>query len=262
MAEITIRDERIFYVCGAGTDVPRPSILLLHGAGQSSATWKYQAGPLTELGVYNIVIPDLPGHGSSGGGGRRTVAGYADFVEEFVSELNLKDLIIVGHSMGGAVAMLYALRRPGDVMACVLAGSGARLRVAPESLDAAKNSYGAFCETASRRMIAESSPQQVRDEFKAGMLGTDPDVCYNDLLACDEFDVMEEVSRISTPTLIISATEDILTPVKYGEYLNSKMQNSVFHAISSSGHFMMQEKPGLFNLILLDFLNELPPFRT
>jgi pimeloyl-ACP methyl ester carboxylesterase len=77
---------------------------------------------------------------------------------------------------------------------------------------------------------------------------------HQDFIACDEFDLTNEVEKIKVPTLIISATEDILTPVKYGQYLHSKIQGSKFHVIKDAGHFMMQEKPDEFNTILLQFL--------
>lgn len=255
MAEITISDERIYYIKGESFDTENPTILMLHGAGQSSCTWKYQLDQLSALNSHNLIIPDLPGHGSSEGGGRRTVEEYADFIAEFIERLNLKNLIFAGHSMGAAIAMLYTLRRPENVTACVLAGAGAKLKVAPKSLELAKNSYKLFCEAASERMIAEGSAQKVKDDFRAGMLSIRHEVCYNDLLACDEFDIMEEVSQITVPTLILSATDDILTPVKYGEYLHSVITKSEFHIIPGSGHFMMQEQYEQFNRILSEFLD-------
>jgi pimeloyl-ACP methyl ester carboxylesterase len=76
-------------------------------------------------------------------------------------------------------------------------------------------------------------------------------------MACDEFDIMNELGEIKVPTLIISGEEDILTPVKYGEYLSQKISNSKLHVINGAGHFMMQEKPDEFNRVLLEFLNSL-----
>jgi len=65
---------------------------------------------------------------------------------------------------------------------------------------------------------------------------------------------MNEVEKIKVPTLIISATEDILTPVRYGEYLHNRIEGSKFHVIKDVGHFMMQEKADEFNRVLLEFL--------
>ena len=61
--------------------------------------------------------------------------------------------------MGGGIAMLYALEHPRDVTACILVGTGARLRVAGQTLQAAKNNYELFCDAAPGRAFPVSSPQ-------------------------------------------------------------------------------------------------------
>ena len=254
MPEITISGNRINYIEGGTTDPVRPTVLMIHGAGQRVATWKYQLELLKNHPKFNLIIPDLPGHGGSEGEGLRNIAGYKRFIEEFTDALGLNDLIPVGHSMGGGLAMVYALEHPEKVKACVLAGTGARLRVAGETLKAVKNNYQVFCDVAPSRMIAPCSPEEVRKEFREGLLDTSPDVCYWDLVACDEFDMMDKVHEIKAPSCIISGSLDILTPPKYGEHLKNSIRNSSWHLINDAGHFMMQEKPLEFNRILSGFL--------
>ncbi len=198
---------------------------------------------------------DLPGRGGSGGRGLRAVADYKDFLLEFIESLELENIILVGHSMGGGVAMLVAIERPEIVKACVLVATGASLKVAEQTLDTVKNDYTAFCEISPDRMFAEDSAKELKQEFKEGLLDTGSEVCYWDLIACNEFNIMKDVEKISAPTLIISADEDILTPVKYGEYLHQKIYGSEFNEIKGSGHFIIQEKAHEFNSILEGFLN-------
>jgi pimeloyl-ACP methyl ester carboxylesterase len=195
----------------------------------------------------------------SEGSGFKDIAGYKGFIEEFADALCFNDLILVGHSMGGGVAMVFALDHPEKVRACVLAGAGARLRVAGETLKAVKNNYQAFCDAAPARMIAPDSPEEIRKEFREGLLNTSPHVCYWDLVACDEFDIMERVHEIKTPACIISGEFDILTPPKYGEHLKNSIRDSFYHLIHDAGHFMMQEKPEEFNRILRGFLISVEP---
>jgi pimeloyl-ACP methyl ester carboxylesterase len=159
--------------------------------------------------------------------------------------------------MGGAVAMLYALDNPENVRALGLVGTGARMRVSPETLKTVKSDYKLFCDVSPGRMIAESSPDEVRREFRQGLLQTSPEVCYWDLVACDEFDIMDRVHEIKAPAFIVSAELDLLTPPKYGEYLNSSISGSIYHLINGSGHFMMLEKPLEFNEILSRFLTNI-----
>jgi pimeloyl-ACP methyl ester carboxylesterase len=230
---------------------------MIHGAGQSSATWEYQVDILRSHPGFNLLIIDLPGHGKSEGNGYRSITEYTDFVKSFTDILGLEKLILVGHSMGGGIAQVFAVDYPKSVLACVLVATGARLRVAKETLLAVKNNYDIFCEVAPTRAFAASSPEELKTRFREGLRRTSQEVSYWDLMACDEFDIMNELGEIRVPTLIISGKEDILTPVKYGEYLSQKIPHSRLHVISGAGHFMMQEKPDDFNRVLLEFLNSL-----
>jgi pimeloyl-ACP methyl ester carboxylesterase len=254
MPEIIINGDRIHYIRGSRIDTARTTILMIHGAGQRIATWRYQFEAFNDHPTYNIIAPDLPGHGISEGSGFKDIAVYKGFIKEFSEALGVNDLVLMGHSMGGGVAMLFALDHPERVRACILPGTGARLRVSGESLKAVKNDYRAFCELSPGRMLGPGASEELRDEFKADLLDTSPDVCYWDLVACDEFDIMVRVHEIKAPACIISGEFDILTPPKYGEYLEKSMDGSSYHLIKGAGHFMMLEKPEEFNDIFAAFL--------
>lgn len=257
MAEISVRGFKINYIAGESFEKSRPTILMIHGAGQSSLTWEYQVDVLKNRPGANLIIPDLPGHGKSEGSGCKTIEEYTEFIKDLAHTLGLDRLILVGHSMGGGIAQVFTIDYPEMVDACVLVGTGAKLRVAKETLESVKSNYETFCRVAPTRSFTHSSPEELKRKFIEGLLKTPQSISYRDLLICDEFDIMKEVEKIRVPTLIISATEDILTPVKYGEYLNLKIRNSKLHVIRGAGHFMMQESPDEFNRILIEFLDSI-----
>ncbi|MER3445865.1 MAG: hypothetical protein C4291_03075 [Candidatus Dadabacteria bacterium] len=257
MPKVSVRGIKINYIAGENLEKSRPTLLMIHGAGQSSLTWEYQIDVLKDhLGV-NLIIPDLPGHGRSEGRGCKTIREYTEFIKDFVDTLGLERLIPVGHSMGGGIAQVFTLDYPKMVYACILVGTGARLRVAKETLETVKSDYETFCMMAPTRSFSPSSPEELKRRFIEGLLKTPQTTSQWDLLACDEFDIMNEVEGIKSPTLIISADEDILTPVKYGEYLNLKIRDSRLLVIKNAGHFMMQERPDEFNRILIEFLDSI-----
>jgi pimeloyl-ACP methyl ester carboxylesterase len=257
MAEISVRGFKINYIAGESFEKSRPTILMIHGAGQSSLTWEYQVDVLKNRPGANLIIPDLPGHGKSEGSGCKTIEEYTEFIKDLAHTLGLDRLILVGHSMGGGIAQVFTIDYPEMVDACVLVGTGAKLRVAKETLESVKSNYETFCRVAPTRSFTHSSPEELKRKFIEGLLKTPQSISHRDLLICDEFDIMKEVEKIRVPTLIISATEDILTPVKYGEYLNLKIRNSKLHVIRGAGHFMMQESPDEFNRILIEFLDSI-----
>ena len=254
MSEVLVKGLKINYIAGEGLEKSRPSILMIHGAGQSGLTWEYQADELKKHSKFNLFILDLPGHGRSEGNGLSSIKEYSGFIKDFTNTLALEKLVLVGHSMGGGIAQVFTVNYPDTVYACVLAGTGSRLRVAKETLKVVKNNYDAYCKIAPTRAFASSSPEGLKRRFVEGILRTPQSVVHLDFIACDEFDIMNEVEKIKVPTLIISATEDILTPVRYGEYLHNRIEGSKFHIIKDSGHFMMQEKADEFNRVLLEFL--------
>jgi len=257
MPKVSVHGVKINYIEGESFRKERPTILMIHGAGQSTLTWKYQEDPLKDHTRFNLVTLDLPGHGYSEGSGYRRVKDYTEFIKNFVDALGLEKLILVGHSMGGAISQCFTLNHSDRVFACVLVGTGARLRVAKETLEGVQGDYRAFCEIAPTRSFAESSPMELKRKFIEELLKAPQEVVYWDLMACDVFDIMDRAKEIKVPTLVISATEDVLIPVKYGQYLHEKIQGSRFHIIENAGHFMMQEKPEEFNRVLVEFLDSL-----
>jgi len=257
MSTIQINENEIYYISSDEIDNSKPTLLLLHGAGQSHLTWKYQVESLSSLNDFNFLIPDLTGHGKSKGEGLKSVSEYTEFAKKLIDELGLKEVIFVGHSMGGAIAQVLTLDHPEYLKAIILVCTGAWMRVARETLLAVKNNYETFCDILSTRSFTEKTPEILKTKFKEGLLNTDQNVVYNDLIACNNFDISDKVSEINIPTLIIAGKEDILTPVKYSEYLNHQIYDSELTFIEGSGHFVMQEKQEEFNEIILNFIKEL-----
>ena len=249
-----MQNSKIHYLRGDNFNKDHPTILMIHGAGQTSKTWEYQFEILRGQPKFNMIIVDLPGHGSSLGPGCRSINEYKNFLKNFCDELDLKNLILVGHSMGGGIAQVYAVDYPESVNSLILVATGARLRVAKETLNLVKNDYDKFCEIAPSRALASSSSDELKEEFRNGLLNTTPEVVYHDFIACDEFDTVDELEEIRVPTLIVSGDQDILTPVKYGEHLHETIKNSSLYIIKDAGHFVMKEKPDEFNKVLMNFL--------
>lgn len=110
-----------------------PRLGLLHGAGGAADLWRRQLDGLGD--VTRVVAPDLPGHGPLGGRGKPSVAGYAEWLEGFLAVLDAGPVVVVGHSMGGAVALTHALARREPLAGLVLVSTGAQLRVLARIVD-------------------------------------------------------------------------------------------------------------------------------
>jgi len=156
--------------------------------------------------------------------------------------------------------MTYALRYPQELKGIIVIGSGARLRVHPEFL--------APCEEAIKgdgrkwyKLVEEMyrlTPADYKREIMEKQKAIGPAVMLNDFLCCEKFDVMDRVHEIKLPALIICGESDIMTPVKYANYLGARIANSRVVIVPRAGHFVLAEKPGVVNKAIEDFLREIP----
>jgi len=226
------------------------TLLFVHGAGGNHEIWENQIKYFS-----NAIAIDLPGHDS--GEGRRTIEEYVEDVKRFCDQKSLKNFVMVGHSMGGAITQKFALTYPEYLRAIVLVSTGARLRVAPIIFEEIKRDYNNFLELMKEYAFSNKTPMEVRNKVAELMRKVKPQVIYGDFEACDKFDVMGSLNRISLPTLIICGKDDLLTPVEYSEYLKANIRNSELKVIADAGHMVMLEKPEEFNKILMEFLSSI-----
>ena len=226
-------------------------LVFIHGAGCSSLSFYYQLRHFR-----NSKAIDLPGHPAGTACG--DVDGYVEWVRGFIAARRYKDVVLCGHSMGGAIALQYALRYPDELKGMILMGTGARLRVDPNYLkrcqdpgednkpwlDGHKQYYSAV----------ESDIYQVLVQ-RAEEVG--PGVELNDLLACDRFDVMGSLGQIKLPTYVMCGSEDVMTPVKYSDYLAENIENATEDVIEGGSHFFQLEKYSRVNGGIEGFLSTL-----
>ena len=234
--------ERIFYALHRPRETPAkvPALVCVHGAGGSHLNWPSEVRRLPGAAVYAL---DLPGHGRSTGSGRQTISEYVTVLISFLDTLNLRNVVIVGHSMGGAVALEMALSHPERVRGLVLIGTGARLRVVPailqgilEDLEGVVGLIGDFA-------YGPDVPEELKRLGQQVMLDTSPEVMHGDFLACDAFDIMARLGEIRAPTLAITGTADQLTPVKYASFLAHNIRDAQLALVANAGHMVMLERP-------------------
>lgn len=224
------------------------ALVFIHGSGATKHTWKHQMQ--ISLSCYTKIAIDLNGHGESEGNGYSSIKDYVEFIKSFVENLGLKNLVLCGHSMGGAIVQLFSLEYPSLIDAIIIAGSGAKLKVHQDILEGTLKGFNlnkqwAYCEYTKKELI---------DEAESDFYKTDKIVRYNDFLACNNFDIMQKVSQIQKPTLVIVGSCDKLTPIKYAQYLKDNIEKSKLAIIQNAGHMCMWEQSVDFNQTICSFL--------
>ena len=211
-------------------------LVFLHGAGNSSLSFYYQLRHFR-----NSKAIELPGHPT--GRACTTIDGYLEWVRGFNAARRYKDVVLCGHSMGGAIALLYALRYPEELKGIILIGTGARLRVHPDSLQrAAEPGEGNARWLEGQKEYFKGVEQDIYQVLVRRAIEVGPEVELNDLRACDQFDVMDQVQDIRLPTQVVCGSEDIMTPVKYSDYLAHEIKHAREQVIPGGSHFVQLEK--------------------
>ena len=235
-------------------DEDAPVIIFVHGSGGSSATWFMQLKGLSN--DFHIVAIELNGHGNSPDrADENTMESYLTDIDGIITQYEKP--VLAGHSMGGALSQLYALRHPEKISGIILIGTGAKLRVFPLIFDMLENNFEGYVEAVGSYMFCEETSTELIEASKNEIRKCKPGIINRDFAACNNFDIMEMISDISLPALILVGEQDLMTPVKYSNYLHEKLPNSTLHVIENAGHSVMLEQPGQFNAHVKEWMNAL-----
>lgn len=232
----------IYYFFHPSENRSKPPVILIHGAGGSHLFWPPE---IRRLPGPRVFVPDLPGHGKSEGIGQQSIAGYTKNIVAFMDAIGISKAVVVGHSMGGAIALDLTLNHPERVMGLGLVGSGARLRVAPAFLENAGNAstIPQVAEALKEFAYSPHTDPKLKDQASKRLIETRPAVLHGDFLACDVFDVRERLSEIRVPTLILVGSDDQMTPVSFSQYMADRIPDSQLQVIDAAGHMVMLERP-------------------
>ncbi len=253
MPFLEIEGRRTYFREEAGRPGMRP-VILIHGAGGSSNIWLRQIQALEEN--FRVLAIDLPGHGYSEGNGEETIEDYVRFVSAWLEALGLRQVFLVGHSMGGAIALGLALSSPEKIVKMALAGSGARLRVPAEVFAALNTDFEEAIRIICRYAYSPHFPTYLLSLGEAEMGKARPEMFLKDLVACNAFDMRPQLSELRVPSLILCGREDRFTPLELSLFLRDNLPNSQLEVIEGAGHMAMIESTSDFNKALARFLNE------
>lgn len=207
--------------------------------------------------THKVVIPilplyDLPLEES-------TVGGFVDYVERFVAWKKYDKVIVMGNSLGGHIALIYALRNPEKIKGVVLTGSSGLFESAMGDSYPKRGDYEYIKKKAeltfhnpafATKELVDELFDIVNDRNKVLRVLTTAKSAIRQNLA-------EEVAKISAPTLLVWGNNDTITPPFVGEEFHKLIPNSKLLFIDECGHAPMMEQPEEFNRYLSEFLDEI-----
>lgn len=230
------------------------TLVCLHGSGGNAGTF----APLLErlAADHSPLAFDQPGHARSGGlDSLGSVERMAAFTRALVEKLALRQPVLLGHSLGGAVALEYALTWPEGLRGLVLVGSGARF---PDLPDDFLDEIRRVCEGRARRRFDRSaySPATPDELVQRGWMEdakTDPRVVHGDLLAVRAWDAEARLPALATPTLVVVG-EDEYPPLRAAAERFPAERTVV---VPRAGHMAHFEQPDAVAEAVRAFLAEL-----
>ena len=227
--------------------------IFIHGAGGTGAAWHYQVRRFADADAVT-----LPGHPD--GEPCDSIEGYARWLRDYIAGKNYGPSVLAGQSMGGGIALSYALSYPGDTAGLVLIGTGARLRVLPAFLDALSANAGKPPSAMKDILMSfyGDVDRPVREMVWERQSAVPVSVHLNDFKCCDRFDMLDAVAGIRVPTLIVCGEKDAMTPPKYSRYLADAIPGSRLAIIAGAGHMCFLEKPDEVNEEIDRFMRNVP----
>lgn len=241
----------------------RRPILMLHGLGADAESWVFQFPVLMDAGFRPIAI-DLPGFGRSGLAAKRwSVKRAAKSIQVWLKEMGIDEFSLVGHSMGGTVALELALAHPMRINKLVLVNTFARLRMKyfNESRYLARrfvtlNLRGLpeQAEQVAARVFPDPSQEVWRKIAIEKISQSDPRIYRQAMLSLALFDARSRLNHLKMPTLVISSELDSTVALPIQTEMANLLPNCQQIVIKQSGHAVLIDQAEIFNRALVGFL--------
>jgi len=251
-----------------------PPVVLIHGLGASAEIWLRNIDTLAER--HRIYVPDLIGFGRTD----KPPAPYStehftQFINDFLNVMKIERCSLVGHSLGGGIALQYILRFPGRVEKLVLVDSAGLGQDAPFFLRMVSlPRIGELLTYPSRlgvyfffRQAVRSSSDVTKDfidhYYKLYSLPGAQTTFLKIIRSMTTIEggrkellepVLTNLHRITHPTFVVWGKNDRILPVKHAYVANNKIPNSRLHIFDRCGHMPHFEYSSEFNKLLVEFL--------
>jgi len=246
---ISVKEENGFKFVDEGNG---PVLLLLHGLFGALSNWEGVVSRFQKN--FRVVIPMLPIYEmpiKEAG-----LDGLRKFVEDFVAFKQLNDMIIMGNSLGGHVALLYTLANKDKVRKLILTGSSGLFE---DSMGGSYPKRGNYEYIRERVAYTFYDPNVATKELVDEVFETTKSIpkCMRIVAiakSAQRHNMADEIPNIKAPTLLVWGLNDTITPAYVAHEFNRLIPNSTLRFIDKCCHAPMMEHPEKFNELVEDFL--------
>ncbi len=256
MGVLRVEGARLYYqLAGAGAP-----LVLLHGLGAFGADWEYQVPEFSKH--FQVVVPDFRGHGASARSGDYGVERFATDTWELLDRLKLGAPLLVGHSMGGAVAMQMALQRPGAVPKLVLANTlpsfrtdtaAKRLMLWTRLLLMSVLGPRRLGQIMTQRLYPRADQAALRAKVARRNARSDGNVYLATIRALTMWSARERLAGLTMPVLVVASEHDYFGGDESERFV-AALPDARLRRFPGARHGLPLEMPEAFNRAVLEFL--------
>ena len=227
-------------------------ILLIHGLFGSLSNWKTVINELSKN--YRVIVPKLPIIEVDPS--KASISGLSEFIRNFISLKKLKNISIIGNSLGGHLALDYVINYQKNVSNLILTGSSGLFENSFGGSFPKRGDYNYINERVNYtffnpKILSKKYIQEIYDTLN------DNDKCLNIIKlarSAQRNNMSKLLHKITSPTLLVWGLNDTITPPSVAHEFNRLIKNSKIKFIDNCCHAPMMEHPKLFNKYIVDFL--------
>jgi pimeloyl-ACP methyl ester carboxylesterase len=240
--------------------------MLLHGFAEDGEVWKYQTEFLKDH--CQLIIPDLPGSGLSPFNNQlNTIDDYAEAVKAILDNENISSCILIGHSMGGYIALAIAEKYPqllkafGLFHSTAFADTEEKKQIRLKAIDFINtNGAATFIKTTTYNLFAQpyktNYPEQIEALIKSGSNFTNEALTQYYHAMINRPDRTTILRNAGIPILFIIGEHDVAVPLQSSLQQCHLPSKSYIYILENSGHMGLWEETAKANKILLDFIKQ------
>jgi sigma-B regulation protein RsbQ len=231
--------------------VDGPPMLFAHGFGCDQNMWRHVWPAFAD--DHRVVLFDHVGAGGSDlsaydAGKYGSLQGYADDVLELCRELELHDVVFVGHSVSSMIGVLAAADEPARFSRLVLVGPSPRYVDDGEYvggfthedieglLDSLDSNFLGWSAAYAPAIMGSSQPEELQEELTSSFCRTDPEIARHFARVTFLSDNRADLGRVTTPTLVLQCSDDIIAPDSVGEFVAAQIAGSTLVRMQATGH--------------------------
>jgi 3-oxoadipate enol-lactonase len=243
-----------------------PPLLLLHGIGSNSRSFRHQLSELCD--AFDVIAWDAPGYGRSGDPPLDSGLDYfADQAVALLDELKIESAHVLGVSLGGVIAQLVYHRHPSRVSSLLLVDTtpGGGAIPEPERSERVRQRLDALERLGAQKIAEQRAPHLVSRLAPPSLVAELSDIMSEvrsagyrtAAIALGATDLTSQLSAINVPTLVIHGEQDKVVPEATAHSLATAIPNARLLVLRNAGHVSNQEQPEAFNAAVRSFLADL-----